>query len=174
MLVPTEMSYQKRSPRWFQLWNIPTPLPEETASIWKKEKVKKSVSHSVVSASFATPCTIVCQAPLSIGFLRQEYWSWLPFPPPGDLLDLGIEPGSPALQVDSLRSEPPGKLSIWKASHYQWQESGYRKLINKDSIGWPHWHYQMLTLSDVTLLMLSELLSHQQQGLHPGPQNLEK
>ena len=38
---------------------------------------------------------------------RQEYWSGLPFPPPGDLLDPGIEPGSPALQADSLRSEPP-------------------------------------------------------------------
>ena len=40
---------------------------------------------------------------------RQEYWSGLPFPFPGDLPDLGIEPGSPALQADSLPSEPPGK-----------------------------------------------------------------
>ena len=42
-------------------------------------------------------------------FSRQEYWSGLPFPSPGDLPDPGIEPGSPALQVDSLPSEPPGK-----------------------------------------------------------------
>ena len=42
-------------------------------------------------------------------FSRQEYWSGLPSPPPGDLPDAGIEPGSPALQADSLLSEPPGK-----------------------------------------------------------------
>ena len=44
------------------------------------------------------------------GFSRQEYWSGLPFPSPGDVPDPGIEPGSPALQTDSLLSEPPGKL----------------------------------------------------------------
>ena len=43
-------------------------------------------------------------------FSRPEYWSGLPFPPPGDLLDPEIEPGFPALQTDSLTSEPPGKL----------------------------------------------------------------
>ena len=50
------------------------------------------------------------QAPLSMGFSRREYWSGLPFPTPGNLPDLGIEPRSPALQADSLSSEPPGKL----------------------------------------------------------------
>ena len=44
-----------------------------------------------------------------MGFSRQEYWSGLPFPPPGDLPDPGIEPGSPALEADALTSEPPGK-----------------------------------------------------------------
>ena len=52
------------------------------------------------------------QAPLSMGFSRQEYWGELPFPPPGDLLDSGIEPKSPVLQVDSLLSEPSGKPDI--------------------------------------------------------------
>ena len=54
---------------------------------------------------FVTLWTIACQAPLSIGFSKQEYWSRLPRPPPGDLPDPGIEPMSlvvPALQVDSL------------------------------------------------------------------------
>ena len=46
---------------------------------------------------FATPWTVAYQAPPSMGFSRQEYWSGLPFPSPGDLPDLGIEPGSPAL-----------------------------------------------------------------------------
>ena len=45
----------------------------------------------------------------SMGFCRQEYWSGLPFPSPGDLPNLGIEPGSPALQTDALLSEPLGK-----------------------------------------------------------------
>ena len=47
--------------------------------------------------------------PLPIGFFRQEYWSGLPFPPPGDLPDPGIEPRSPTLQADSLPFQPPGK-----------------------------------------------------------------
>ena len=58
---------------------------------------------------FATPWTVAHQAPLSIGFSRQEHWSVLPFPSPGDLPDPGIEPRSPALQADALTSEPPGK-----------------------------------------------------------------
>ena len=49
------------------------------------------------------------QTPLSMEFSRQKYWSGLPFPSPGDLPDPGIEPVSPALQADSLLSEPPGK-----------------------------------------------------------------
>ena len=58
---------------------------------------------------FVTPCTVAHQAPMYMGFPRQEYWSELPFPSPGDLSNPGIEPKSPALQADSLPSEPPGK-----------------------------------------------------------------
>ena len=65
------------------------------------------LSCSVVSDS-ATPWTIACQAPLW-GFSRQEYWSGLPCPPPGDLPNPGIKPRSPTWQADSLSSEPPGK-----------------------------------------------------------------
>ena len=57
---------------------------------------------------FATPWTVAHQAPQSMGFSRQEYWSGLPFPSPGDLPDPGIKPGSPALRADALLSEPPG------------------------------------------------------------------
>ena len=56
-----------------------------------------------------TPWAVAHQAPLSMGFPRQEYWGRLPCPPPGDLPNPGIEPRSPALQEDSLPSEPPGK-----------------------------------------------------------------
>ena len=57
-----------------------------------------------------TPRMVAHQAPLSIGFSRQEYWSGLPFPSPGDLPDPGTEPGSPALQANSLLSEPLGDI----------------------------------------------------------------
>ena len=56
------------------------------------------------------PWTVTCQAPLSMEFSRQEYWSGLPFPSPWDLPDPGIELRSPALQADALTSEPPGKI----------------------------------------------------------------
>ena len=61
-------------------------------------------SSSVVSDSLQP---FASQAPPSMGFSRQECWSGLPFPSPGDLPDPGIEPGSPALQADALPSEPP-------------------------------------------------------------------
>ena len=58
---------------------------------------------------FATPWLVAHQASLSMGFSRQKYWSGLPFPSPGDLSDPGIEPGSPAMQADSLTSDSPEK-----------------------------------------------------------------
>ena len=66
---------------------------------------------------FAALRTVAHQAPLSMGFSRQEYWSGLPCPPSGDLPNLGIKPRSPALQVDSLQTEPPGNpsLNVYKA-----------------------------------------------------------
>ena len=57
------------------------------------------------------------QAPLSMGFSRQEYWNGLPFPSPGDLPNPGIEPGFPALQTDSLLSKPPGKPLVSSRLH---------------------------------------------------------
>ena len=58
---------------------------------------------------FVTPWTVACQAPPSMGFSRQEYWIGVLFPSPRDLPDPGIEPGSPALQTESLLSEPSGE-----------------------------------------------------------------
>ena len=71
----------------------------------KKVKVK-SLSRVRL---FETPWTVAYLAPPSMGFSRQEYWNGLPFPSPGDLPNLGIEPRSPAFQADALTSEPPGK-----------------------------------------------------------------
>ena len=62
-----------------------------------------------MSDSFVTPWTVAFQAPLSMGFPRQEYWSGLLFPSSGDLLDTGMKPAFPALTSGFLTTEPPGK-----------------------------------------------------------------
>ena len=69
---------------------------------------------------FVTPWTVAHQAPVSMEFSRQEYWSGLPLPSPGDLPDTEIEPRSPTLQADSLLSKPPGNLffiKLWCFKH---------------------------------------------------------
>ena len=67
------------------------------------------VCQSLSRVLFPTLCTVACQVPLSMEFSKQEYWSGLPFPSPGDLPSPEMKPGSPALQADSSPSEPPGK-----------------------------------------------------------------
>ena len=69
---------------------------------------------------FVTPWTVAHQAPLSMGSSRQEYWSGLPLPSPGDLPNRGIEPRSPTLQADALTPAPPGKVTNGKFSSYVW------------------------------------------------------
>ena len=114
---------------FFDHWLF-TFLPyAKTPSLSLKWSEVKSLSRVRL---FATPWTVACQAPLSMGFSRQEYWSGLPFPSPGDLPDPGIEPGSLALEADALTSEPPGKpfsevlpnshlITISGARHHQEQ-----------------------------------------------------
>ena len=93
----------------------------------------ESVSHSVVSDS-VTPWTVALQAPLSMGFSKQEYRSGLPCPSPGYLPDPGIEPGSPILQADSYQLSHQGRptrirkvlktkvmsTSLHSVSEYSW------------------------------------------------------
>ena len=79
---------------------------------WGKTWGERKWSRSVVSDCLC-PWTVVYQASLSMGFSRQEYWSGLPFPSPGELPDPGIEPRSPALQTDALPSEPPRMPETW-------------------------------------------------------------
>ena len=70
------------------------------------------VSCLVVSQPFAIPWTVAHQAPLSMGFSRQEHWSGLPFPSPGDLPNQGIKPRSPALEADSYQLSHQGSPRI--------------------------------------------------------------
>ena len=83
--------------------------------------------------------TVAHQAPPSMGFSRQEYWSGSPFPSPGDLPDPGIKPKSPALQADALTSEPPGKPDIKKG----WQE--YTEELYKKDLHDPDNHDGVIT-----------------------------
>ena len=78
-------------------------------NIWKL--INLDSGGGLVAKLFPTLET-PCQAPLFMGFSRQEYWNGLSFPSPGDLPDLGIEPRSPALQVDSLPTELQGKPQV--------------------------------------------------------------
>ena len=95
---------------------------------------------------FATPCTVVPQAPLSMRFSRQEYWSGLPFPSPWGLPDPGIEPRSPALQADSLPLSHQGSpLFSYCSSDFEFslvRLSFKRSLVwtlpYKHCIAWPY------------------------------------
>ena len=87
-------------------------LSQCLAKCFTKKESESEVAQSCLTLcnpmDCATPWTVACQAPPSVGFSRQEYWGELPFPFPGDLPDPGKEPRSPTLQGDSLPSEPPG------------------------------------------------------------------
>ena len=109
--------------------------PTEFWSYW--ERKVKSLSRVRL---FATPWTVAHQAPPSMGFSRQEYWSGLPLPSPGDLPHPGIEPRSPTLQADALTSEPPGKPLGVTGSGYKFLEGerclfSYSLILQKDILG---------------------------------------
>ena len=110
------MSYQHN--RGWRKWNAPMLLvgkPHFKIKLWMLVQARARILSEVLfiqSYLFVTSWTVARQAPLSMGFSRQEYWSGLPFPFPGDLPDSRIEPGSPALPADSLLSEPPEKPRI--------------------------------------------------------------
>ena len=99
-------------------------------TVYGGKNLKLAIKVKVKSLSrvqlFATPWTVACQAPPSIGFSRQECWSGLPFPSPGDLPDPGIEPRSRALWADALLSEPPGKPTPFPL-HKQMELRNYKR-----------------------------------------------
>ena len=107
-LLSTQYMFMAFYTFFFYYWATTSYFPKlyhEWVSEWVKSLSR--VWH------FVTPLTVAHQAPLSMGFSRQEYWSGLPFPSPGNLPDPGIKPRSPALQTGALTSEPPGKPIPW-------------------------------------------------------------
>ena len=109
------------------------------------------LSHSVCVWLFATPWTIVHQAPLFTGFSRHRYWSGFPCPPPGDLPNLETELASPALQADSLQAELPGKPII----------AIIMMIYNYHLFEW--WNYQTLVMPNTR-----ENVEHQEFTLIAG------
>ena len=108
--------------------------------IQRELKVKVKVKSLSRVRLFATPWTVAYQAPPSMGFSRQEYWSGLSFPSPRDLPDPGIKPGSPEFQANALTSEPPGKQIIWKDPDAGKDWGQEEKRVTEDEIvGWHHW-----------------------------------
>ena len=104
----------------------------------------KSLSHVRLSA---TPWTIAYQVPPPMGFSRQEYWSGLPFPSPGDLSNPGIESRSPTLQVDCLPAEPSGKPPSSLTRDQTYTSCIESKVL---TIGPPGKSQQYLTASAIT------------------------
>ena len=92
-------------------------LATSSVTCWHKACVWTYSGGGLVVKScptLATPWTVAHQAPLSMGFPRQEYWSGLPCPSPGDLSKSGVEPVSPALAGGFFTSEPPGRPWTWR------------------------------------------------------------
>ena len=125
--------------------------------MWERAYVNLSLcTRWSMSNTFVTPWTAACQDPLSMGFARQEYWSKLPFPSPGDLSDPGIEPASPALAGGFFITVPPRKpfpltswCDFWYCSYFakrkpfpsllsgSVQLSQFRHSVMSNSL-WPH------------------------------------
>ena len=110
-------------------WKVEKRMEKYIGEIWESmEAIAKSwyrrlwklLSHVWL---FVIPWTVACQAPLSMGFSRQEYRSGLPFPSPGDLPNPGIEPRSPALQAGSLPSHQGSTREAW-----------YRRLVGQKTL----------------------------------------
>ena len=101
------ISYRK----WKSMTVAVFPFSSFLFKTWSIKWKRQSLSRVRL---FGISWTVGHQAPLSVGFSRQEHWSGLPFSPPGDLPGPGMEPRSPALQADSVPSQPPGKaLWVW-------------------------------------------------------------
>ena len=111
-------SCSDKTDEWESLFQWWEKLDFISEGIWGWEGLLSFYWMLLCISEVAQSCPTLCdpmayQAPPSMEFSRQEYWSGLPFPSPGDLPDPGIEPGSPALQADALPSKSPGRPFIY-------------------------------------------------------------
>ena len=109
---------------------------------------------------FVTPWTVAYQAPLSMGFSRQECWSGLPFPSPGDLPNPGIELSSPALQADALPSEPPGKPRLQRKGEFPLGKSDQTSLPYSFSSPLPQIYPTTGSLENLDVFMKGVMGAH--------------
>ena len=121
MFVYPNVAYTKDQSKVFGLYRVvKTNIFKTFVWDFPGSPVVKTLPTNAERSEVTQSCPILCnpmdcvayQAALSIGFSRQGYWSGLPFPSPGDLLNLGVNPGSPTLQAVALPSEPPEMLSV--------------------------------------------------------------
>ena len=109
------------------------PFQAEELACGAKTSLCVCVNHSVISDS-VIPWTVACQVPLSMEFSRPEYWSGLPFPPPGDLSHPRIQPGSPTLQADYFPLSHKALKSVLP-EHREFEVQGRRGAGNELSSG---------------------------------------
>ena len=112
MAADTQPQHQRCAGERWRLWSqVAWPCQSWPIASWHVSwpSFARIVSLLRCVRLLATPWTVACQLLCPRGFSREEYWNGLPCPSPGDLPNPGIEPRSPALQVDSLPAEPPGE-----------------------------------------------------------------
>ena len=113
----------------FVKWNKPVSEGQTEHGFHLYGEGESEVAQSC--PTLCDPWTVAYQAPPSMGFSRQKYWSGLPFPSPGDLPEPGIESRSPTLKADALTSEPPGHLQIVNLI-----EAESRMVVVRAGVGW--------------------------------------
>ena len=138
-------------------WILPHPhatsLPWGTSSTSMTSITPRHAAHCLSHVQlFVTPWTIAHQARLSMGFSRQEHWSGLPCPPPGDLPDPRIKPGSSSLQVDSLPLAPPPGLHTPFTPNLHIQLSTVTSLFDPNHPEWAPFHASNLPLLCILIM----------------------
>ena len=123
--------------------------------------------------TLSTPWTIAHQAPLSMGFSRQEYWSGLPFPSPGDLANPGIKPRSPALQADDLLTElwRKSSIDIWYWHQFSWLTQLCPTLFDPRNCSTPGLpvHHQLLEFTQTHVHRVGDAIQPSHPLSSPSP-----
>ena len=163
------------------IWQTRLPLhPQSTNEItypevaWQFQGTVKRPTSGQLCLTLATPWTVACQLPLSMGFSRQEYWSGLPFLSPGDFTDPEIEPGTPACRqiLYQLSFEGSPLINIWDypvyKKHFAWLQSpsAVAHTLSVECAPLWIWINPLLTYHFVSHWILSAAMRHQEPEFH--------